>query len=266
MENIDQNNNQEQKPVSMISEQPSRQKMSAMSVPAAIVFAGVIVALAILYSNGGGFGGKQQASTTQQPAATAPTATAPTGTGAIQYRPISDSDHIRGDKNAPVKIIEYSDLQCPYCQLFHPTMTQIYSQYQGQIAWVYRHFPLTSIHPHAELEAEASECANELGGNDAFWKFVDRVFTTEPQGQGLDQAGVTDVATYIGLDKQKFTDCVTSGKYAQKVQLDEQDAISAGGQGTPYSVVISKSGKISTINGALPLASVQATIQQALAN
>lgn len=269
MENME--HNEEQKPVNTMPEMVPRQKTNSMSVPASIIFTGVIVSLAILYSsNGGGTGSKQQPATpsAQPTAAAQPTSptTAQNGTGAIQFRAISDSDHIRGDKNAPVKLIEYSDLQCPFCQSFHPTMEQAFSQYKGQVAWVYRHFPLTGIHAHAEQEAEASECAAEQGGNDKFWAFVDRVFTVEPQGQGLDTAGLTDVASYIGLDKAKFSTCLSSGKYAQKVQLDAQDAVSAGGAGTPYSVVISKSGKTYPINGALPLASVQATIQQALAN
>ena len=89
---------------------------------------------------------------------------------------VSDQDHILGNLNAPVKLIEYSDLQCPFCGRFHPTMQRVVKEYGDQVAWVYRHFPLESIHPNARPLANASECAANLGGNDSFWKFVDAVF------------------------------------------------------------------------------------------
>jgi protein-disulfide isomerase len=89
--------------------------------------------------------------------------------------PVSEADHMMGNSSAQVYLIEYSDLQCPYCQKFHPTATQIKEEYD-QLAWVYRHFPLDSIHPKARPAALASECVTELGGNEAFWKFVGEVF------------------------------------------------------------------------------------------
>lgn len=94
----------------------------------------------------------------------------------IKINPITSADHIFGNPNAGVKIVEFSDLQCPFCARFHPTLKQIIQEYDGQVAWVYRHFPLASIHPSARPAAIGSECAAELGGNNAFWKFVDAVF------------------------------------------------------------------------------------------
>ena len=88
---------------------------------------------------------------------------------------VISSDHFRGNKNASVKLIEYSDFQCPYCQRFHPTMQQMLSEYSDKVAWIYRHFPLDSIHPQARPAALASECVFELGGDEAFWKFADEV-------------------------------------------------------------------------------------------
>lgn len=89
--------------------------------------------------------------------------------------PVSAADHIRGDINAPVKIIQYSDIDCPFCKRFHGTMQEVMDSYgkDGKVAWVMRHFPLTQLHPDAFNKAEASECVAELGGNDKFWKFVD---------------------------------------------------------------------------------------------
>lgn len=83
-----------------------------------------------------------------------------------------DGDHIRGDANAPIKIIEYSDYECPFCSRVHPTIQSLLST-NSDVAWIYRHLPLEQIHPMARPLAEASECAAELGGNDAFWAFTD---------------------------------------------------------------------------------------------
>ncbi len=86
------------------------------------------------------------------------------------------SDHIRGQKSATIAIIEYSDYQCPYCHSVHPTYQQLMKQYDGKIMWVFRHYPL-AFHPEAMPLATGAECANELGGADAFWKFTDKVMT-----------------------------------------------------------------------------------------
>lgn len=89
---------------------------------------------------------------------------------------LADGDHIRGDANAEVIVIEYSDLECPFCQRFHPEMQSVLENYDGSVAWVYRHLPLEAIHPMAIPLAEGSECAAELGGNDAFWEYIDYIF------------------------------------------------------------------------------------------
>ncbi len=91
---------------------------------------------------------------------------------------VDADDHVRGDVNAPVKLIEYSDLECPYCRLFHPEVMSVMAQYGSDVAWVYRHLPLESIHPLARPLAEGSECAAELGGNDKFWEYVDYIFSS----------------------------------------------------------------------------------------
>jgi len=91
------------------------------------------------------------------------------------YR-VLNSDHILGEREAQVYLIEYSDFQCPFCQRFHPVTKQVLEEYDGEVSVVYRHFPLDQIHPLARGAAEASECAAELGGNEAFWGFVDAAF------------------------------------------------------------------------------------------
>src|SRR6185295_5043808 len=86
---------------------------------------------------------------------------------AQSVKPVAAEDHIRGDLAAPVKVIEFSDFECPFCKGFHATMKQVMADYEkdGKVAWVYRHFPIDELHSKARKEAQAAECAGELGGN-----------------------------------------------------------------------------------------------------
>ncbi len=108
-------------------------------------------------------------------------ATKPANQKEYTFRPVDDTDHIIGSKDAEIIVIEYSDTECPFCKRFHETMHQAVDAYDGKVAWVYRHFPLTSIHPLAESGAIASECAATLGGNDMFWKYLDALFAAQGQ-------------------------------------------------------------------------------------
>src|SRR3990167_4829281 len=183
-----------------------------------------------------------------------------------QMAAISASDHIRGDKDALVKIVEYSDLECPFCKQFHGTIKQIMDEYgkDGKVAWVYRHFPLDQLHSKARNEAVATECANELGGNDKFWEYTDRLFEVTPANNGLDPAELPKIAQYIGLNVDKFNTCLTSGKYTKHIQGDVDNATATGGNGTPWSIVVAKNGKKFPLNGAQRYASVKQLIDIAL--
>lgn len=174
--------------------------------------------------------------------------------------PVTDQDHLRGDKNAKITIIEYSDYQCPFCSRFHPTLVQLLNEYKGKVNWVFRHFPLSSIHPDAQKAAEASECASEQG---KFWEMTDKMF--EKQAMGL---GVAQLATYAkeaGVkDAKKFSDCLTSGKYAARVASDLASGEAAGVTGTPGSIVLGPNGEQELIPGALPYESVKQIVDSML--
>lgn len=182
-------------------------------------------------------------------------------------RPVSRGrDHIRGNPNAPVTLIEYSDFECPFCKSFHLTVKKVVDESRGQVRWVYRHFPLDEIHPvKARKEAAASECAAELGGNEAFWKFADRFFELTPSNNKTDTDTVLpQIAREIGLDAAKFASCLASGRHDRRVEEDLQNAFATGGRGTPWSIIVSKSGKILPLSGAQPFAAVKQLIDLAL--
>ena len=241
----------------------STQPKNNLSVPIAIVIAGALIAGAVYMSAG---------KNTSNPTATGNNAAAnaqlPQGdTGSLdQMAAISAKDHIRGNPDAPVKIVEYSDTECPFCKRFHDTMKQVIDEYgkDGKVAWVYRQFPLTQLHSKATKEAEATECANELGGPDKFWAYIDRLFAVTPSNDGLDPAELPKIAQYVSLDVNKFNACLNSGKYVKHIQDDTQNATATGGNGTPWSIVVAKNGKKYPLSGAQPYASVKQLIELAL--
>lgn len=235
-------------------------KNNNIMMPLAIILAGILIAGAVLYSSGNKqIGENNLAVQVNQPQAE-------TGGTTITIRPITNRDHILGNPDAPVKIIEFSDTECPFCKRFHPTLKQAIDEYgkNGQVAWVYRHFPLDAIHSKARKEAEATECANELGENDKFWAYLDRLFEVTPSNNNLDPKELPEIAAYVGLDKAKFTQCLDSGKYAQHVNDDLADAQNSGGNGTPWSVVVAQNGKKFPLSGAQPYSAVKALIEIAL--
>ena len=191
-------------------------------------------------------------------------------TAAKGVQPVSAVDHIRGDLKAPVKVIEFSDFECPYCKFFHASMKQVMDDYSkdGKVAWVYRHFPIDEIHSKARKEAQAAECAGEIGGNDAFWAFADRLFDIAPSNNKLDLTQLPQIADFVHLDKAKFAACLSGdehgGKYAAHIEANQKDGAAAGGSGTPYTLVISPKGEIFPINGAQPYRAVKAIIDAAL--
>ena len=238
--------------------QPPKQQNN-LSIPVAIVIAGVLIAGAVYL--GTSKGAPTTAVNNQQPQQV------PQQTGDLdQMAAISDSDHVRGNPDAPVKIVEYSDTECPFCKRFHSTMQEVMNEYgkDGKVAWVYRHFPLDQLHSKARKEAVALECANEQGGNDKFWSYADRLYEITPANNGLDPAELPKIAEYVGLDVGKFNSCLTSGKFTKHIEDDVQNATATGGNGTPWSIVVDKNGKKYPLSGAQPYASVKQLIDLAL--
>ena len=234
-------------------EEPS--KANNLSIPVAIVIAGVLIAGAVyMGTNRTDTANNQVQATPEQQSG-----------NLEQMAAIISGDHIRGNPNASVKIVEYSDMECPFCKSFHPTMQRIVDEYGDKVAWVYRHFPLDSIHSKARPEAIAAECANELGGNDAFWQFTDRFFEVTPSNNQTDiETALPQIAREIGLNESQFAACLESGKYDEHIQNDLDNAVATGGNGTPWSIVVTVSGKKYPLSGAQPYEAVKQLIELAL--
>lgn len=174
--------------------------------------------------------------------------------GPAQEFKITKDDHVRGDFKAPVTLVEYSDFECPFCGRSYPTFQKLLTDYSGKVRLVYKHFPLTSIHPNAQKAAEASECAAEQG---KFWEYHDKLFDNQASGYSLDK--FKQWAKDLNLNANKFNDCLDSGKYASKVKADEADGQTRGVQGTPATFV---NGQL--VSGAVPYEQFQSVIDQAL--
>lgn len=198
---------------------------------------------------------EQQTAPNQQPPQDAPSG---------KPKEVTDKDHIRGNKNAKVTLIEYSDLECPFCKNFHPTTNDLLEAYGDKIRLVYRHYPLP-FHQNAQKEAEAAECVAELSGNDAFWNFVDKIFErTTANGTGFALEDLGPLAAEIGVDQARFQECLDSGKYEKLVKDQVTEGAAAGVSGTPSTFIVDAKGNNKLIVGAQSFDNFKAAIDEAL--
>jgi protein-disulfide isomerase len=151
--------------------------------------------------------------------------------------PIGDAP-MKGDPDAPITIVEYSDYQCPYCGRYVlETLTLLRENYiqTGKVRYFFKDFPLTSMHPQAVEAAEAARCAGELGGDEAYWDMHDRLFAGQAEWSG--QAGYVEVfkgyAGELGLTQADFDQCLDSGRYVDAVQADMMEGAGFGVTGVP---------------------------------
>lgn len=231
---------------------------TALSIPVAIIIAGVFIAGALFVVNSDS---KESLTALKDNQNSQQASVGET----LRVPGVRADDHILGNPNADIVIVEYSDTECPFCKQFHGTMHQIIDEYgkDGTVAWVYRHFPLSQLHPKAPKEAEATECAAEQGDNPAFWAYVDRLYEITPSNNGLDLSLLPQIAEDIGLDRVQFEECLNSGKYEKLVESNFNEAIAAGGQGTPFNIMIIGNEQVE-IPGAQPYLSLKTVIDQIL--
>jgi protein-disulfide isomerase len=230
-----------------------------VSLPVAIIAAGLIIAAAIFFtrtsspSNNGAVDNQNAKNNAQ-----------PTADNGSNPGPIASQDHVLGDPNAPVTVLVYSDLECPFCRRFHSeTIKPMMDEYGklGKVKLVYRHFPLpATMHPNALNYALTSECVTDMLGQGQFWQFVDKLFSTN--AASLDDA--KKVAESLGADKTKLEDCINSQKFLSVIQKDQADGQNAGVRGTPSSFII-KGDKVTPIDGgAIPYTELKPLIERNL--
>ena len=181
---------------------------------------------------------------------------------ARNVRPVSNTDHIYGDPKAAITLVEYSDFECPFCKRFHPTAKQLVDQSGRKVNWVYRHFPLEFHNPGAQKQAEASECAGKLGGNEAFWRYSELIYArTKSNGKGFPISNLVPLAREIGLESDPFKQCLDSGEMTSKVKADYENGVSSGITGTPGNIILHNgSGDAVVMAGALPLLKLQEAV------
>ena len=220
---------------------------TSYTIPFAIIVGGIIVALAVYVS--------------------IPKAPKPTdGGNPALVRQVGTQDHILGNPAAKVMIVEYSDFDCDYCKGFDEVLHQIIADagVNGDVAWVYREFPLSEIHPNALKNAEAAECVAQVIGNDAFWEFKTELFANQP----IDPSQYGVYAQKIGISGDAFSTCVAQVPVDidARIQADRQNALDVGAEGTPYSLILVAGKAPVVMNGGYPYDAVKQLIDAALAN
>jgi len=179
-----------------------------------------------------------------------------------------DDDPVKGDPNAPITMIEFSDFQCPFCaRFFTETLPLIQKNYidTGKVKFVYRDFPIPSIHQNAIPAAIAAECADEQG---MFWEYHDKIFENQILWQDLDNQNVVrtfeQFAKELVLDTDTFNTCLESAKYLEEVQNDLNEGVSYGVTGTPGFFIGNEKIGYGMVSGAQPYAAFQQVFDQLL--
>jgi protein-disulfide isomerase len=141
--------------------------------------------------------------------------------------PVSENDHIQGNKNAPIELLEYGDYQCPHCGRAYPILKHIQKKLGTHLKFVFRNFPLTNVHPDAALAAVATEAANRQG---KYWEMHDIVFENQAD---LSHTALTAYAKKVGLSIPQFEKDLADPVLLQKVEADFESGIRSGVNGTP---------------------------------
>jgi len=238
---------------------PKSTLIKDLMIPVSIVLAGFLVGVGLYFSNGDGGSNVAGAPFAPEQVAQADSTD--------KVIPISaEDDYFKGNIDAPIQIIEFSDYDCPFCSRFHDTMNNVMEKYPDDVVWAYRHFPIEQLHPQATAVAIAAECVGELAGNEGFWSFSDAYLTARGSGdQTAHDVLIPRLALEAGVTQGAFTTCFESGDMTDRIQADVTNAGETGGGGTPWSILIGPSGKTYPINGALPQSAIEQLISVAKA-
>lgn len=218
-------------------------KKLMVSIPQAIVVAGVLISLSVIFSS------SQSSNTSAE-------------LGSVKQVPIpevTEADFILGNKNAEITLVEYSDFSCGFCARYHPTMKQIVAEYDGKVRWVYRHLPIFN-----KPAAVSASCVGNTLGDTSFFSYTDTLFANQ---KNIDSALLKREALALGMTDSDYEACIND-KELQDTITKEFTAVRvlAGFNATPYSVLIDKKGNMHPFSGALPYEEVSALIDSLLAS
>ncbi len=234
--------------------EPSTQQTSP-AIPIAIVVGFALIAVAIFITNQGSADVAEVTAT--QIAESIEQADGP--------RAVSSSDYIRGNPNAPIVMIEYSDYDCPFCKQYHNTMNQVMDDYgvTGRLAWVYRQFPISELHPNSPNISAAALCVGQVAGNKAFWDFSDLVFEKRDLDEQTNVLRLPEYAEAVGADPAAYAACLKNGDTEAAVLADMADGAAAGVSGTPYTI-LKVGDQEAVINGAQSYKVIRGIIENLL--
>lgn len=212
-------------------------KLNDLFLPLAIIIAGGVIGVSVYL---------------KEPTAPDTTNQAETNYQLEKMSPVSDQEALRGNIKAPVKMVVYSDLECPACKFLHLELKKLEEKYvnSGKLAIAFRHFPLDSLHQKSRREAVATECIKELKGGQAYWTFLDGIFETTNSNDSLTDEQLFSLANNLGVSQQSLDACLKLDKHQQAVEKQVAEAMSIGAQGTPFIIVISPDGQHLAIPGA----------------
>ncbi len=220
---------------------------SSQTIPLAIVLGGVIIAVAVY--------------ATVRPQVEQ--AALEAGNPAL-VRPVDSADHIFGNPGAKVKIIEYSDFDCGYCKTYDATLRALMAEVggSGDVAWIFRHYPIRELHPNAYKHAEAAACAAQTGGTDAFWKFSASLFANQPASPSR----YGEFAQAAGIPTAAFATCMQNAATTvdARINADIENGTAAGARGTPYTILVADGKKPVALSGAYSYAELKAAVEQML--
>jgi protein-disulfide isomerase len=194
-----------------------------------------------------------------------------TPTTAFKGRTVDGTDLITGNKKASVILVEYSDSECPFCAQLHPTIKKIQEDYASKLGFVYRYFPLTTIHLNSFEEARAIHCVGQSSDAVKRQAYIDQMFDYKFQKRNmlLEKGQKEQMAKAVGVNEAQFTACMQSQESSDAINASIKDGITAGVQGTPATFVLIKNRKgyevASFVDGARPYEYFKAVIDEALA-
>ena len=223
---------------------PRKRFLRDIFLPAIIIIAGIIVAFSVYVVRIR----QQVAHGTGNPEA---------------VRPVSPEDHIIGNPSAPIVLVEYADIDSAYGKKLQLTMEQLMTEYAtgNKVAWVYRHFPVTTLHGDAAMNALAAECATSVSTPAMFFRFVDAMQTYAPGTITFSPSEYKTLLDQLSLPEAPFTSCLSSRKFEQKIHDDYSNALASGATGSPYIILLVQGQKPRVIQGAPPYKTLKGIVE-----